>query len=65
MPRITVDYDLCQAQGLCSRIAPEVFGHDDDGYVVVINESVDEANRHAVEEAILSCPTEALRIEDQ
>jgi ferredoxin len=38
------------------EVCPEVFAQDDDGIVVVLNESPGEELRDAVQEAIDSCP---------
>jgi ferredoxin len=58
--RIAINDGLCDAHGVCSQIAPQYFGLDDDGYVVVVKEDIADAERNVVEEAILGCPVGAL-----
>jgi ferredoxin len=64
MPRITADPGTCQGYGNCLTNASDVFDIDDDGVVVVLRDTVDEADRPRVEEAVRSCPVDALRVTD-
>jgi ferredoxin len=64
MPRIVVDYDKCTGLGICESIAPDVFEVDDDGSLLILEESPDESRRGELQEAVDGCPTGALSIED-
>ena len=62
--KVIVDMDKCQDHGQCAFSAPEVFEINDEGKLVVLNESPDESLRDAVEEAADVCPVQAITIED-
>ena len=62
--RVCVDYDKCTGLGLCESIAPEFFEVDEDGSLVLLQHEAAEDKRSELEEAIRSCPTEALRLQD-
>jgi ferredoxin len=64
MATITADPSACQGYGNCLTNASDVFDMDDDGVVIVLRETVDEADRVRVEEAARSCPVNALTISD-
>ena len=61
--RVVVDYDKCTGLGLCESLAPEFFEVNDDGSLTLLQSVADEDQRPELEEAVRSCPTEALRIE--
>ena len=58
MPVPEVDADLCTGCELCVDIAPNTFELNDEGIVVVIDPEGDDED--AVQEAIDSCPAEAI-----
>jgi len=62
--KVVVDFDLCQSNALCMGIAPEVFEVRDDGFLYVLDEHPPAALRDKVEEAVRSCPTQAISIEE-
>ena len=62
--KIIVDYDLCEANGMCVGAAPEVFDLDDDDNLHLKIAEPTEERRAEVEEAVRLCPRAALRIED-
>ncbi len=62
--RVVVDYDKCTGLGLCESIAPDFFEVQDDGSLELLQAEGDESRRSELEEAVRSCPTEALRLED-
>ncbi|MDT5019070.1 MAG: hypothetical protein QOD39_5230 [Mycobacterium sp.] len=63
MPRLHADYSSCQGYGNCVTGAAETFDVDDDGVVVLLRDSFAEAERTRIEDAVRSCPVNALRIE--
>jgi ferredoxin len=62
--RVVVDFDRCESNGICMGIAPEVFEVRDDNFLYVLDESPPDEMRALVEEAVQSCPTQAISIED-
>ena len=63
--RVTVDTTKCQAYGNCMVSAPDVFDLDDDAaFVTILQERPQEDLRLSVEEAVRSCPVEALTLHE-
>mgnify|MGYP001067410737 FL=1 len=63
--KVVVDFDVCQSNGICQGLAPEVFEVRDDGYLYLLQEHVDdEALRKKVEMAVNSCPVQAISVEE-
>ena len=60
--RIVVDHDKCTGLGMCEAEAPDLFEVQDDGSLVLLNETPTEEQRAEAEAAVESCPTEALSI---
>ncbi|RRO17523.1 ferredoxin [Saccharopolyspora rhizosphaerae] len=61
--RIVVDFDLCEANGMCEAVAPDVFEIDEDDNLHIIAEPTPEL-RDSIEQAVQSCPKAALSLED-
>jgi ferredoxin len=61
--RLAVDYDLCEANGICVGIDPEVFELDDDDNLHLLRTEVTAGNESRIQQAVDSCPRNALRIE--
>lgn len=61
--KVAVDYDLCEANGICVGIDPEVFHLDDDDNLHLLSTDVTTANEARILQAVDSCPRNALRIE--
>jgi ferredoxin len=62
--KVRVDTAKCSGIGLCEATAPTVFEVGDDGQSRAINPEPPDDERAAVEEAVNSCPTSALSIEE-
>lgn len=62
MAEVKVDFDLCESNGVCEAMAPDVFELDDDDLLQVGDPTVTDANRERVERAVASCPKSALSI---
>jgi ferredoxin len=62
--RVEVDRDVCESNGVCVRLVPEVFALDDDDRLHV-EASPPDALRARVEEAVRRCPKQALKIVDR
>ena len=58
-----VDKDLCTGCGLCEDTCPEVFEMDDEMAKVIVDEVPAEAEE-TCQEAVESCPVEAISIEE-
>jgi ferredoxin len=61
--KINVDFDLCESNGLCEAIAPEVFELDDDDYLQLKTEETTEENIERVKQAVAACPRAAISLE--
>jgi ferredoxin len=62
--KVVVDYDQCASNAVCMGILPEIFEVRDDGFLYVLNDHPDEALRAQLVEAVNSCPTGAISIEE-
>jgi len=62
--RVVVDMDLCESNGVCEGLVPEVFQIDDDDVLQVLQEHPDESFRAKVEDAVRSCPKQAISIQE-
>jgi ferredoxin len=56
--------DLCIACGLCNAMVPNVFDWDDDGKMKAIVDHVPEGFEIDVDDAVISCPTAAIVLDD-
>lgn len=62
--KIVIDWDLCESNGLCEAMAPEVFELDDDDYLQVKTEETTPSNIDAVKRAVAACPRAAISLTD-
>jgi ferredoxin len=59
--KIVVDRDLCEANGVCVRLAPDAFELDDDDVLHLrVVQPRDAAHRARLDAAIAGCPKCAL-----
>jgi ferredoxin len=63
--RIEVDWDLCESNGVCMGIIPEVFDLDDQDYLHVLSDEVTPENEQQIKEAVRQCPRQAIAIVDK
>ncbi len=61
--RVTVDPVLCEGNGVCTYVAPEIFALGDDDKARVLVERPGEARRAEVETAVRRCPRRAIRLQ--
>ncbi|GAB92333.1 ferredoxin [Gordonia rhizosphera] len=61
--KVTVDWDLCDGNGVCAIEAPAVFEIDDDDELRVLREEIVADDHASVESAVRVCPKRALRLE--
>jgi ferredoxin len=62
--KVVVDFDLCESNGLCMDVAPEVFEVRDDDFLYVLVEEPDESLRKKVETAVQRCPKQAITVDE-
>ena len=62
--KVCVDPELCTGCGPCVDACPEVFELDDDGMAEVKLSDVPDELQGACREAMDSCPSEAISIEE-
>lgn len=62
--RVVVNFDVCESNAVCMGIAPEVFEVRDDDFLYLLDENPPEELRPKIEEAVRSCPKQAISIED-
>lgn len=61
--RVVVDYDLCESNGVCEGVAPDVFELGEDDNLYLLQEEPPEELRADVQKAVDRCPKQALRLE--
>lgn len=62
--KIKIDWDLCESNGLCEAMAPEVFELDDDDYLQVKQEETTPETIDSVKRAVAACPRAAISLAD-
>jgi ferredoxin len=60
--KIEVDWGLCESNGVCMGINPEIFLLGDDDMLTVLQEEVTPENESDVREAVRQCPRQAISI---
>jgi ferredoxin len=61
---IRIDEELCTGCGLCEETCPDIFKMDEDKDIaVVIKNDYDEYDEECIQEAVESCPSEAISTE--
>jgi ferredoxin len=60
--KIEVDWGLCESNGVCMGIIPEVFQLEDDDTLTVLQEDVTPENEARVRDAVRQCPRQAISI---
>jgi ferredoxin len=65
MPTVKADFEACQGYANCVAAASDVFDIDDDGIVILLRAEAPEQERPRFEEAVRSCPMNALTLLDQ
>ncbi|ODQ85388.1 ferredoxin [Mycolicibacterium holsaticum] len=63
--KVVVDFELCEANGICMGIIPEVFDLDDQDYLHVLQDNVTPENEQQIKEAVRQCPRQAISIVEQ
>ena len=63
--KAVIDWDRCEGNGVCARVAGEVFTVDADGNSDVILEEVPESLRARATLAVRQCPTHAITLSEE
>ncbi|MCV7399910.1 ferredoxin [Mycobacterium fragae] len=62
--KIEVDWGLCESNGVCMGIIPEVFQLEDDDTLTVLQDEVTPENEEQVRDAVRQCPRQAISIKE-
>jgi ferredoxin len=62
--RVIVDPDLCEANGFCESIAPDIFELGDEDVVQIAEGEVPAGREIDVRAAVEQCPKAALKLRD-
>jgi ferredoxin len=62
--KIEVDWGLCESNGVCMGIIPEVFRLEDDDTLTVLQDEVTPENEEQVRDAVRQCPRQAISISE-
>ncbi|MEY8014574.1 ferredoxin [Mycobacterium servetii] len=65
MKKIEVDWGLCESNGVCMGIIPEVFQLGDDDMLSVLQTEVTPEIEPQVREAVRQCPRQAISIVEE
>jgi len=65
MKKVQVDFGLCESNGVCMGIIPEVFHLDEQDYLHILKEEVTPENEHEIREAVRQCPRQAISIVEE
>ncbi len=60
--KIEVDWGLCESNGVCMGVIPEVFQLEDDDTLTLLQEEVTPDNEEQVLDAVRQCPRQAISI---
>lgn len=60
--RVTANSETCAVSSLCVYRVPGVFDQDEDGLVLVLDESPAEALHEEIRRAARGCPTKSIRV---
>jgi ferredoxin len=63
--KVEVDFGLCESNGVCMGIIPEVFDLDDQDYLHILQDEVTRENEHQILEAVRQCPRQAISVVDK
>jgi ferredoxin len=62
--KIHVDFGLCESNGICMVVLPEVFHLGDDDQLNLLRPQVGPETETQVQEAVRQCPRQAIFLED-
>lgn len=62
--KVHVDYGLCESNGVCMGVAPDMFLLNDDDTLTVLQPDVTPENEDVALEAVRQCPRQAISVEE-
>jgi ferredoxin len=62
--RIHVDYDLCEANAVCVKTAPDIFQVDESDKLHLLVVTPSDEQLEKVRQAVRRCPRRALSLRD-
>jgi ferredoxin len=62
--RVEVDYGLCESNGVCMGVMPEVFQLGDTDELTVLRPEIANDERPLVMEAVRQCPRQAISLRE-
>ncbi|WIM86048.1 ferredoxin [Candidatus Mycobacterium wuenschmannii] len=62
--KIDVDWGLCESNGVCMGVAPDIFRLEDDDTLTVLQDEVTPDNEDVVLDAVRQCPRQAIAINE-
>ncbi len=62
--KVVVDYDLCEANALCMKAAPEIFRVEEDDTLTVLVDVVPDDLVEKAQGAARRCPRQAIRYQE-
>jgi ferredoxin len=65
MSKVEVDFGLCESNGVCMGIIPEVFHLDEQDYLHILKNEVTPDNEAEIREAVRQCPRQAISIVEE
>jgi ferredoxin len=63
--KVEVDYGLCESNGVCMGINPEVFDLGEDDNLTILKSELTPETEDDVREAVRQCPRQALSIVEE
>jgi ferredoxin len=60
--RVEIDFELCESNGLCMQVLPEVFEVRDDDLLYLLSDVIRPDQQPAAEQAARICPRQAIRL---
>jgi ferredoxin len=63
--RIVVNRELCESNGVCARLAPDMFVIDEHDKLKILAEHLSSDQLEKAREAVRRCPRSALSLVDE
>ncbi len=60
--RVVVDFGLCESNGVCAGIAPDVFELGDDDRLAVLTGDLPDGNIDRLTDVARQCPRQAITV---
>lgn len=62
--KVDVDFGLCESNGVCMGLAPDVFLLNDDDTLSILQPDVQQESQAVVLEAVRQCPRQAISVKE-